>query len=321
MSTAPTRSGGKAKSAARPAVTNLGGNRLIPLDLKSALGHLQVETGTVLYLEGLPEGMRLTAGAGDERNVWSLTIDDLDSLAVQTADDYRGQAPLSVSLVNHDPENGQPPRTVSSFGLLLTPDGAVSAFSGLEVDNREGNFASVVQLRNSVGKGRGKLKVKTAKRPIDFGDGEATAAFDAQRSKAHLDALFRGELAYNDGATSEASLQTEQRLSLARKLWEGESSQKIAEARKEWDSERTHLIVRINELEDKLQTATDEISQVRQEVAHSQSNVRSKLIDIVTRLSDEHAAELAEIEQRLKQEADEMLSAARAEWERAINDS
>jgi uncharacterized protein YukE len=207
----------------------------------------------------------------------------------------------------------------------------MSAFSGLESEEKDSAPDSIVRLRSQVSKGRGLLAVKTGKRALDFGDGSATAAFAAQRSSEHLNALLRGELAYNDGATSEASLQVEQRVALARKLWEGEAAQRqtaarkewegevaarLATARKDWEAERAQLSRSVQELEGKLRQTTEDLQRFQDERVDWQGKVRSRLIDIVTKLNDEHAAELAEIEQRLKNEADEMLAAARAEWSR-----
>jgi hypothetical protein len=300
----------------------------IPLDLKPALAHLRPDEHTSIRLEGVPEGMQLSAGSGDANNVWSLTLADLDNLKVIAPAGFRGQSPLSVNLIRRDPEAGTA-ETVSNFGLLLTPEGAMSAFSGLESEEKDSAPDSIVRLRSQVSKGRGLLAVKTGKRALDFGDGRA--AFAAQRSSEHLNALLRGDLAYNDGATSEASLQVEQRVALARKLWEGEAAQRqaaarkewegevtarLATARKDWDAERAQLNVKLQDLEGKLKQATDDLQRVHAERSDWQGNVRSRLIDIVTKLNDEHAAELAEIEQRLKNEAEEMLTAARSEWVR-----
>jgi hypothetical protein len=258
--------------------------------------------------------------------VWSLTLADLDNLKVIAPAGFRGQSPLSVNLIRRDPEAGTA-ETVSNFGLLLTPEGAMSAFSGLESEEKDSAPDSIVRLRSQVSKGRGLLAVKTGKRALDFGDGRA--AFAAQRSSEHLNALLRGDLAYNDGATSEASLQVEQRVALARKLWEGEAAQRqaaarkewegevaarLATARKDWDAERAQLNLKVQDLEGKLRQATDDLQRIHAERSDWQGNVRSRLIDIVTKLNDEHAAELAEIEQRLKNEAEEMLTAARSEW-------
>jgi hypothetical protein len=298
----------------------------IPLDLKPALAHLRPDEHTSIRLEGVPEGMQLSAGSGDANNVWSLTLADLDNLKVIAPAGFRGQSPLSVNLIRRDPEAGTA-ETVSNFGILLTPEGAMSAFSGLESEEKDSAPDSIVRLRSQVSKGRGLLAVKTGKRALDFGDGRA--AFAAQRSSEHLNALLRGELAYNDGATSEASMQVEQRVALARKLWEGEAAQRqaaarkewegevaarLATARKDWDAERAQLKVKLQDLEAKLKQATDDLQRVQAERSDWQGNVRSRLIDIVTKLNDEHAAELAEIEQRLKNEAEEMLTAARSEW-------
>lgn len=298
----------------------------IPLDLKPALAHLRPDEHTSIRLEGVPEGMQLSAGSGDANNVWSLTLADLDNLKVIAPAGFRGQSPLSVNLIRRDPEAGTA-ETVSNFGLLLTPEGAMSAFSGLESEEKDSAPDSIVRLRSQVSKGRGLLAVKTGKRALDFGDGRA--AFAAQRSSEHLNALLRGDLAYNDGATSEASLQVEQRVALARKLWEGEAAQRqaaarkewegevaarLATARKDWDAERAQLNLKVQDLEGKLRQATDDLQRIHAERSDWQGNVRSRLIDIVTKLNDEHAAELAEIEQRLKNEAEEMLTAARSEW-------
>jgi len=306
------------------------GRLTIPLDLKPALAHLRPDEHTSIRLEGVPEGMQLSAGSGDANNVWSLTLAELDNLQIIAPAGYRGQSPLSVNLIRRDPQGGNP-ETVSNFGLLLTPEGAMSAFNSLESEERDSSPDSIVRLRSQVSKGRGLLAVKTGKRALDFGDGRATAAFAAQRSSEHLSALLRGELAYNDGVTSEASLQVEQRMALACKLWEGEAAQRqsaarkewerevavwLATARKDWDAERAQLNLKVQELEGKLRRATDDLQRIHDERADWQGNVRSRLIDIVTQLNDEHAAELAEIEQRLKNEAEEMLAAARAEWVR-----
>ena len=306
------------------------GRLAIPLDLKPALAHLRPDEHTSIRLEGVPEGMQLSAGSGDANNVWSLTLAELDNLKVIAPAGYRGQSPLSVNLIRRDPEAGTA-ETVSNFGLLLTPEGAMSAFSGLESEEKDSAPDSIVRLRSQVSKGRGLLAVKTGKRALDFGDGSATAAFAAQRSSEHLNALLRGELAYNDGATSEASLQVEQRVALARKLWEGEAAQRqtaarkewegevaarLATARKDWEAERAQLSRSVQELEGKLRQTTEDLQRFQDERVDWQGKVRSRLIDIVTKLNDEHAAELAEIEQRLKNEADEMLAAARAEWSR-----
>jgi hypothetical protein len=315
----------RSSSVAAPA-----GRLTIPLDLKPALAHLRPDEHTSIRLEGVPEGMQLSAGSGDANNVWSLTLAELDNLQVIAPAGYRGQSPLSVNLIRRDPEAGTA-ETVSNFGLLLTPEGAMSAFSGLESEEKDSAPDSIVRLRSQVSKGRGLLAVKTGKRALDFGDGSATAAFAAQRSSEHLNALLRGELAYNDGATSEASLQAEQRVALARKLWEGEAAQRqsaarkewegevavrLGTARKDWEAERAQLSRSVQELEGKLRQATEDLQRMQDERVDWQGKVRSRLIDIVTKLNDEHAAELAEIEQRLKNEADEMLTAARAEWSR-----
>jgi hypothetical protein len=327
-------------SARSSSATVPAGRQTIPLDLKPALAHLRPDQHTSIRLEGVPEGMQLSAGSGDANNVWSLTLADLDNLKVIAPAGFRGQSPLSVNLIRHDPQAGTA-ETVSNFGLLLTADGAMSAFSGLESEEKDSAPDSIVRLRSQVSKGRGLLSTKPAKKALDFGDGRA--AFAAQRSSEHLNALLRGELAYNDGATSEASLQVEQRVALARKLWEGEAAQKQAAARKEWEAEvagriatarkeweaargqltgkeweaeRSQLTGKVQELEGKLKQATDDLKKIHDERSDWQGSVRTRLIDIVTKLNDEHAAELREIEQRLKNEADEMLASARAEWMR-----
>ncbi|HUL06425.1 MAG TPA: hypothetical protein VLV76_08835 [Candidatus Acidoferrum sp.] len=304
------------------------GRLTIPLDLKPALAHLRPDQHTTIRLEGVPEGAQLSAGKSDDNNVWSLTIAELDNLKVIAPAGFRGQSPLSVNLIRRDPEGGTA-ETISNFALLLTAEGAMSAFSGLEPEEKDSAPDSIVRLRSQVSKGRGLLSTKPAKKALDFGDGRA--AFAAQRSSEHLNALLRGELAYNDGATSEASLQVEQRVALARKLWEGEAAQKqaaarkeweaevagrLATARKEWDAERGQLTGKVQDLEGKLKQATNDLQKIHDERADWQGSVRTRLIDIVTKLNDEHAAELREIEQRLKNEADEMLAAARAEWMR-----
>ena len=138
------------------------GRLTIPLDLKPALAHLRPDEHTSIRLEGVPEGMQLSAGSGDANNVWSLTLAELDNLQIIAPAGYRGQSPLSVNLIRRDPEAGTA-ETVSNFGLLLTPEGAMSAFSGLESEEKDSAPDSIVRLRSQVSKGRGLLAVKTGK--------------------------------------------------------------------------------------------------------------------------------------------------------------
>lgn len=308
MGTSPGKAGTKAKAQAPS------GTRLVPLDLRAALAHLRPDRQSWVRLEGVPESIVLSAGQSEAGGSWLLTLADLDNLNAVAPASFRGQTPLSVVLVRRSAE-GSGFETVSSFGVLLTPEGAVSAFSSLEPEERDGGADSVGQLRATVGKGRGKLTVKTVKRALDLGDGRATTGFVAQRSHAQLDALFRGELGHNPGASSETSVDIEQRLTLARRMWEGQAAQEMASARKGWDEERAKLTTRIGELEEQLHLTAQELAQAREGDGDMHRNVRAKLIDVVARLSDEHAAELAEIERRLRQEAEDMLAAARAEWE------
>src|SRR5262249_40966183 len=225
----------RSASAKSSSVTAPTAGLAIPLDLKPALSHLHPDEHTSIRLEGMPVDMQLSAGTGDANNAWSLTLADLDDLKVLAPAGFHGQSPLSVTLVRRSPQGGAT-ETVSNFGVLLTADGAMSVFNGLDPEDRDGNPDSIVRLRSQLSKGRGLLPAKPTKRALDFGDGSATAAFAAQRSNEHLNALTRGELAYNDGATSEASLQVEQRMALARRLWEGEAAQRLAAARKEWEA-------------------------------------------------------------------------------------
>jgi hypothetical protein len=308
-------SSASARSSSKTAPAGKAGTRSIPLDLKPALAHLRPDAHTSIRVDGVPEGMRLSAGSGDPGNRWTLALADLDGLAVIAPANYKDQSPLSISLLRPGAQ-GDDPELVSSFGILLTADGAMSAFNGLEPQEQDGNLDSIVRLRASVRKGRGRLKVKSAKRPLDFGNGEASAAFIAQRSSAHLEALFRGELAYNDGVTSEASLEAEQRIRLARTMWEGEAARRLAEARRQWETEQAQLQQRIGELETCLREAKDEIKRIHDEREDWHGNVRARLIEVVQKLNDEHAAELAQIEQRLKREAEDMLATARVDWER-----
>jgi uncharacterized protein YukE len=288
------------------------GKRFIPLDLKPALAYLRPDGQARIRLDGVPGGMQLTAGSSDGSDTWWLTAADLDELMVIAPADYGAHAPLAVTLLRRDPRGG-PAESAARFDVLLTPGGATSAFSGLEPEDRDGGSDSIIRLRQSLGRGRGKLKVKSVKQPLDFG---AAAAFDAQRSCAHLETLLGGRLADDDGIASEAGMTAAQRLDLARAMWEREAAARLAEARQQWDAERAALDLRVSELGDRLRQAGDEIKRLRDGREDWHSDVRARLIGVVARLNDEHAAELAQVERRLKREAEAALAAARIVWER-----
>src|SRR5262245_7363703 len=97
----------RSASARSSSVAAPTGRLTIPLDLTSALAHLRPDEHTSIRLEGVPEGMQLSAGSGDANNVWSLTLADLDNLKVIAPAGYREHSPQSVSLIRRDPQGGK----------------------------------------------------------------------------------------------------------------------------------------------------------------------------------------------------------------------
>ena len=190
------------------------GARRIPLELRRALALLGLDDDTAVRVEGVPDDMRLSAGDRVDGNAWLLSPAELDDVELLASADVRDDLPLTIGVMRR---GGGGARNLFTFGILVTADGATSAFSGLERDEESADQASIVQLRAAVGKGRGKVAVK-AKRPLDFGDRGSTHAFVAQRSKALLDALLGGDLTHKGGASRDVELGEEQRLQLAHQL-------------------------------------------------------------------------------------------------------
>jgi len=229
----------------------------IPLDLRTALTYLDLEGEFVIRVEGLPMDCSLSAGNQDQAMNWMLERSEIDSLEILLPRSFNDQVPVGVCILSSEAGPGGTPQMLSRFDVMLTADGARSAFSHLEPEDRDNEKAPVRRLRKSVLKGRGKLAAKTIKRALTFGDKSSTEEFVAHRSTSYLDALFQGDLSQKQGEPMEVTMGVEQRIALARSLWEGETKERLQQAQRRWDQESKSLRTRIAELEEQLRLALD----------------------------------------------------------------
>lgn len=223
----------------------------IALDLTTAIAYLDIEAEFVIRIDGLPDDCSLTAGR-PSADGWLLNSDEIRDLAFVAPANFDDQLPLNVAI--QSPDGAQ---IFSRFDLMVTSRGARSAFSHLEPEDRDGEKAPVKRMRKSVAKGRGKLVAKTVKRALTFGDNSATEEFVAHRSASYLDALFHGDLSQKQGEPMEVTMGVEQRIALARSLWEGEAKDMLTRAKQQWEQEGKSLRARIAELEDQLKQALE----------------------------------------------------------------
>jgi uncharacterized protein YukE len=223
----------------------------IALDLTTPLAYLDIEADFVIRIDGLPEDCSLTAGRPGTDG-WTLGRAEIGELAVIAPANFDEQLPLTVIIQSPDAA-----QIFSRFDLLVTARGARSAFSHLEPEDRDGEKAPVKRMRKSVAKGRGRLAAKTIKRALTFGDTGATEEFVAHRSASYLDALFHGDLSQKQGEPMEVTMGVEQRIALARSLWEGEAKDMMARAKQQWEQESKSLRTRIAELEEQLKQALE----------------------------------------------------------------
>ena len=229
----------------------------IPLDLRTALAYLDLEGEFVIRIEGLPMDCGLTAGSQDQAMNWLIERGEIDGLEILLPRSFNDQVPVGVSIVSSETGPGGVPQVLSRFDVMLTAEGARSAFSHLEPEDRDNEKAPVRRLRKSVAKGRGKLAAKTVKRALTFGDASSTEEFVAHRSTSYLDALFQGDLSQKQGEPMEVTMGVEQRIALARSLWEGETKERLQQAQRRWEQESKSLRTRIAELEEQLQQALE----------------------------------------------------------------
>jgi uncharacterized protein YukE len=223
----------------------------IALDLTTAVAYLDIEADFVICVNGVPEDCSLTAGR-PSADGWLLTQSEIRDLVFVAPAGFDDQLPLMVAIQSADGS-----LIFSRFDLLVTAHGARSAFSHLEPEDRDAEKAPVKRMRKSVAKGRGKLAAKTIKRALTFGDSGATEEFVAHRSASYLDALFHGDLSQKQGEPMEVTMGVEQRIALARSLWEGEAKDMVARAKQQWEQESKSLRARIAELEDQLKQALE----------------------------------------------------------------
>jgi hypothetical protein len=223
----------------------------IALDLTTAIAYLDIEADFVIRIDGLPDDCSLNAGRLSTDG-WMLNRDEIRDLAFIAPASFDDQLPLNVAIQSTDGT-----LIFSRFDLLVTARGARSAFSHLEPEDRDGEKAPVRRMRKSVAKGRGKLAAKTIKRALTFGDNGATEEFVAHRSASYLDALFHGDLSQKQGEPMEVTMGVEQRIALARSLWEGEAKDMMTRAKRQWEQESKSLRARIAELEQQLKQALE----------------------------------------------------------------
>ena len=223
----------------------------IALDLATAIAYLDIEADFVIRIDGLPDDCSLNAGRPSAEG-WLLNRDEIRDLAFVAPANFDDQLPLNVAILSPDGT-----LIFSRFDLMVTARGARSAFSHLEPEDRDGEKAPVKRMRKSVAKGRGKLAAKTIKRALTFGDTGATEEFVAHRSASYLDALFHGDLSQKQGEPMEVTMGVEQRIALARSLWEGEAKDMMTRAKQQWEQESKSLRARIAELEQQLKQALE----------------------------------------------------------------
>ena len=223
----------------------------IALDLPTAIAYRDIEADFVIRIDGLPDDCSLNAGRLSSDG-WLLNRDEIRDLAFIAPANFDDQLPLNVAIQSADGT-----LIFSRFDLMVTARGARSAFSHLEPEDRDGEKAPVRRMRKSVAKGRGKLVAKTVKRALTFGDNGATEEFVAHRSASYLDALFHGDLSQKQGEPMEVTMGVEQRIALARSLWEGEAKDMMTRAKQQWEQESKSLRARIAELEDQLKQALE----------------------------------------------------------------
>lgn len=227
----------------------------IALDLQTAITYLDLDVDFVIRIDGVPADCSLSAGKHSAAG-WMLSRGEIGDLAFLAPASFNDQLPLTVFVQSPETAPGGT-QIFSRFDFLVTADGARSAFSHLEPEDRDGEKAPVKRMRKSVAKGRGKLATKTVKRALTFGDSGATEDFVAHRSKSYLDALFQGDMSQKQGEPLDVTLSVEKRIALARSLWEGETNSRLSEARQQWEQESKSLRARIAELEDQLRKALE----------------------------------------------------------------
>src|SRR5499433_4185835 len=238
----------KAEETATAAADRSKGGKLrgIPLDLESAVTNLDLPDNVIVRVEDMPVGARLSAGTGaaalltadndrDPGNVWSLRLSELHDLHLLTTATDPANYPLTIRVLLPDPDGYDYATTLAKFDLLVTDTGSVSAFSGLQGEERSKSDPSLLHLRSIISKGR-KGETKSGKRALNLIDPNASRPPDEHRSTAVLQTLLdeedRREAERKRMADAEADWlsREERRLAVAREDWEKETQQRVADS-------------------------------------------------------------------------------------------
>ncbi|HET6222924.1 MAG TPA: hypothetical protein VFE11_12185, partial [Dongiaceae bacterium] len=311
-----------------------GKRRIIPLDLESAVANLECGANVVIRVEDVPVGVTLSAGSGasgstnadnaDVAHVWSLRTDELEDLHLLAPANFKQDCTLTIRILLPDPDGYDYATTLAKFDVLVTAAGAISPFSALQKEDRKGETASLVQLRDLIGRKGGKAEAKSAKRSLNFLDGENSRAPDEQRATTVLQQLLdeedRRDAEKQRIAEAEAEwrVQEERRLRVARAEWEKETELQVAAALEKARAEeaqrqaQAELLFQEKLAERAMTVETRwKVKELRQSLPRGGKGAAAANEPPATGASE------AAIEARLKAELADKLKAAEARWQAA----
>src|SRR5262249_38214092 len=93
----------------------------VAIDLQSALIRLGAIDGIYVVLEGIPSGVRFSAGRYNGDDTWSLAPGEFEGLHAYVPDARRGPFALRVRVLTPDPCGYEYALTSGTFDIVVTP--------------------------------------------------------------------------------------------------------------------------------------------------------------------------------------------------------
>jgi len=196
--------------------------RVVGHELHAALSVLGIVDGIYIVVADMPLGARLSAGRCNSDFTWSLTPDEIESLAIVVPEERAEEFTLTVRVVTPDPDGYDFASTTAQFNIVVGPNGSVVPFNSLKrIEPLEPRgWSDVVQSA------------------YDRHLAQIAAASDERLQPARR--MEPAASNHREREPAPAMPETRQ-LSAARREWEAEEEMRLARSHSRWEIEAEEI--------------------------------------------------------------------------------
>jgi hypothetical protein len=200
----------------------------VAIDLQSSLIRLGVIDGIYVVLEGIPPGVRFSAGRYNGDDTWSLAPGEFERLHANLPDAGMDPFVLRARVLTPDPCGYEYASTSGTFDIAVTPGttpSAVTAFPRPLPPAKQLDTAKAAPSDPQTAEDRRLAAVRA--------EWEAEAALQLERARERWDAAARDQL-----SAQEAALRARHAadMSAAETRWRDREASRIAAAKAQWNA-------------------------------------------------------------------------------------